>query len=73
MYTTAAWVEGFCRELTDADRAYFDAKEAGARELPPRDPRYGPPSGRGRGGDPARNGDHKGLADLGRELQEEGL
>lgn len=73
MYTTAAWVEAFCRELTDADREYFDAKRARAADVPQREARYGPPR---RGAGSATGG--AGLADqaqpdLERDLEEEGL
>lgn len=72
MYTTAAWVQAFCRELTNADRAYFEGKDAAARDLPPRDPRYAPPSGRGRLPPPPGERPEPD-AELERELEEEGL
>lgn len=45
MFTRAVWIEEFGERLAAADTAYFAAREQQA--LPPRDPDYGPPSGRG--------------------------
>lgn len=43
IYTTREWLAEFGRRLAEADTSYFDAREAAARALPPRDPAYRAP------------------------------
>lgn len=45
VYTRIDWLEEFGARLAQADTAHFDARAE--MPLPPRDPAYGPPSGRG--------------------------
>ncbi|MCC7388308.1 MAG: hypothetical protein IT431_06030 [Phycisphaerales bacterium] len=75
MYTTAAWVGAFCRELTEADREYFEAKDAQAATAPPRESRYGPQARRaGSAPESARPGERdQSERELERELEGEGL
>ena len=73
VYTTPGWLAQFGRHLATADRAYFDGRIAAAGQLPPRDPRYGPPKRPGRvrqSSPPPRRVD---LDAIHRELESEGL
>lgn len=45
VFTRALWIQEFGERLAAADTEYFAAREQ--QTLPPRDPEYGPPSGRG--------------------------
>ncbi|MBS0198276.1 MAG: DUF1580 domain-containing protein [Planctomycetes bacterium] len=70
--TKAAYVHQFMKRLAEADTVYFEAKDAAAKQTPPRDPAFGPPSRKRR---PAPTPiDRRGLDEcLDRELREEGL
>lgn len=79
VFTTRAWLDEFGRELAEADRAYFEGRDAAARDLPPRDPALGSPRDRRRA---ARERSARADAaarqlrvqgDLDAELSEEGL
>jgi hypothetical protein len=72
IFTTAAWLREFGQQLAEADRAYFESKLEKAQQLPPRDPRYGPPS-RGRGTSTPQPPHRPDQALLDRELEAEGL
>jgi hypothetical protein len=73
VFTTAQWVAEFGRLLADADAVYFDAKAEAAKRLPPRDPRYAPPSRRRSAIPPPPGCDRARDVDLERELDAEGL
>ncbi|MBX3403846.1 MAG: DUF1580 domain-containing protein [Phycisphaeraceae bacterium] len=71
VFTRIDWLEEFGTALAAADTAHFDAR-AGT-PLPPRDPAYGPPSGRGsRRAKPVVTKANRN-AEIERELDEEGL
>jgi hypothetical protein len=68
--TRRDWLEDFGRRLAEADTAYFEAKDAAAQRLPPRDSRYPSPRRR-RPAEPAPS--RRACDDVDQELREQGL
>ncbi len=73
IFTRPNWVDEFSHRLTAADVSYFDAREAAAKELPGRDPRFDPPRRHRRLRQPARAATTQRQDEIDRELDEEGL
>ncbi len=71
--TTAAWIAEFCSTLAKADAAYFEAKDAAAVSLPPRDARFAPPSSSKSRFAPAAGKTKDEDEQIERELESEGL
>ena len=72
VFTRIDWLEEFGKRLAEADVAHFDARSESP--IPPRDPAYGPPSGRGGRRRPGRIVENDSeIAKIERELEEEGL